>query len=61
MGHGHGFWAAYLKHAGYEGIIITGKAAKPVYLRIDDGRVELRDASHLWGLGTRETERRNKR
>ncbi len=60
VGHGHGFWAAYLKHAGYEGIIITGKAAKPVYLWIDDDHVTLRDASQLWGLGTRETERRIK-
>ena len=61
VGHGHGFWAAYLKHAGYEGIIFTGKAAKPVYLWIDDAKVELRDASGLWGRGTRETERLIKR
>ena len=61
VGHGHGFWAAYLKHAGYEGIIFTGKASKPVYLWIDDAKVELRDASGLWGQGTRETERLIKR
>lgn len=61
VGHGHGFWAAYLKHAGYEGIIFTGKASKPVYLWIDDAQVELRDASRLWGQGTRETERLIKR
>ena len=61
VGHGHGFWAAYLKHAGYEGIIFTGKAAKPIYLWIDDAKVELRDASGLWGQGTRETERLIKR
>ncbi len=60
VGHGHGFWGAYLKHAGHEGIIFTGRASKPKYLWIDDDRVELRDASHLWGEDTRETERRLK-
>jgi aldehyde:ferredoxin oxidoreductase len=60
VGHGHGWWAAYLKHAGYEGVIISGKAKKPVYLWIDGEQVELRDATHLWGQGTRETERRIK-
>jgi aldehyde:ferredoxin oxidoreductase len=61
VGHAHGHWGAYLKHAGYEGIVVTGQAARPQYLWIDDDRVELRDASHLWGLDTRETERLVKR
>jgi aldehyde:ferredoxin oxidoreductase len=61
VGHAHGYWGAYLKHAGYEGIIFTGHAPQPTYLWIDDDQVELRDASHLWGLDTRETERRVKR
>jgi aldehyde:ferredoxin oxidoreductase len=61
IGHGHGFWAARLKHAGYEGVLIYGKADRPVYLWIDDDRIELRDASAYWGLGTRETERLIKR
>lgn len=60
-GHSHGYWAAYLKHAGYDGTIFTGRAESPVYLWIDDGRVEIRDASHLWGQDTRETERLIKR
>jgi len=60
IGHGHGFWGAYLKLAGHEGIYLTGAADKPCYLWIDDDHVELRDASHLWGLDTRETERRLK-
>jgi aldehyde:ferredoxin oxidoreductase len=60
VGHGHGYWGAYLKHAGYEGLVFTGRAGKPAYLWIDDDRVELRDAGHLWGLDTRETERRLK-
>ncbi|MDY6974255.1 MAG: aldehyde ferredoxin oxidoreductase C-terminal domain-containing protein, partial [Thermodesulfobacteriota bacterium] len=37
-------------NAGYEAIKIKGKAEKPVYLFIDDDKVELRDATHLWGL-----------
>ena len=60
VGHGHGYWGAYLKHAGYDGIVVLGRASRPVYLWIDDDRVEIRDASHLWGVDTRETERRLK-
>lgn len=60
-GHSHGYWAAYLKHAGYDGIVVTGRAEQPVYLWIDDDRVEIRDASQLWGEDTRETERLIKR
>lgn len=47
-----GFFGPHLKFAGYDGIIITGAAEHPVYLAIDDGRAELRDASELWGLDT---------
>ncbi len=53
-----GHWGPELKYAGYDGLVITGKAARPVYLCIEDGRVELRDAKHLWGLGLIETQRR---
>lgn len=41
----------YLKHAGYDGMVITGRAEKPVYLDIFNDAVHLRDASHLWGKG----------
>ena len=44
-----GFWAAYLKSAGYDGIIIEGAAAKPTYLFVNDGKPELRDAGRFWG------------
>ncbi len=45
-----GYWGPELKMAGYEALVITGRAAKPVYLWIQDGdRVEIRDARHLWG------------
>ncbi|MBI4523513.1 MAG: aldehyde ferredoxin oxidoreductase, partial [Deltaproteobacteria bacterium] len=53
-----GFWPTYLKASGYDGIIIEGVSPKPVYLFIHEGRAELRDASHLWGNGTRATEDR---
>lgn len=51
-----GFLAVALKAAGYDGFIITGAASRPTYLYFNDGRAELRDASHVWGKGTRETE-----
>ncbi|MGE3907999.1 MAG: aldehyde ferredoxin oxidoreductase family protein [Chloroflexota bacterium] len=51
-----GFWGAELKHAGYDGIVIQGKAEKPVYLWIDEQAVEIRDAAHLWGKRTGEVE-----
>ena len=44
-----GHWAAELKWAGYQHIIFEGMSPKPVYLWIDDDRIELRDASRLWG------------
>lgn len=45
----HGFWGSYLKFAGYDGIIIQGRAKKPVYLWINDNKCEIRDASQYWG------------
>jgi aldehyde:ferredoxin oxidoreductase len=45
-----------LRFAGYDGIVITGRAEKPVYIWIDEGNVEIRDASHLWGRGVWDTE-----
>ncbi|MEL7565209.1 MAG: aldehyde ferredoxin oxidoreductase family protein [Dehalobacterium sp.] len=44
-----GFFGPELKFAGYDGLIIEGKAEKPVYLWIENDRVELRDASSYWG------------
>ncbi|OQA42477.1 MAG: putative oxidoreductase YdhV [Chloroflexi bacterium ADurb.Bin325] len=44
-----GFWGPELKMAGWEAIVVTGQAATPVYLSIQDDRAELRDARHLWG------------
>jgi len=54
--HAHGYFAPYLKFAGYDGIIVKGAAKKPVYLWIRGGKAELRDASHIWGKDTHETQ-----
>ncbi len=52
----HGGWSgARLKWAGFDGLLFTGKAEKPVYALVEDGEVELRDASHLWGAGVHDT------
>ncbi len=45
-----GDWGVKLRWAGYDGLIITGQSEKPVYVWINNDTVELRDASHLWGL-----------
>jgi aldehyde:ferredoxin oxidoreductase len=50
-----GYWAPQLKYAGYDKIIIKGKAPEWVYLWIEDDKVEIRDASHLRGRSTYET------
>jgi aldehyde:ferredoxin oxidoreductase len=47
-----GFWGPELKMAGFEAIVITGRAAQPVYLWIHNNQVELRQAEHLWGRTT---------
>ncbi|MGE5508392.1 MAG: aldehyde ferredoxin oxidoreductase [Chitinophagales bacterium] len=50
-GHMGGHFGAELKYAGWDNIIIEGASPKPVYLAIMDDKVEIRDASHLWGNG----------
>ena len=51
-----GHWGAELKYAGYDQVVIQGRAKKPVYIWIDDDKVEIRDASHLWGKFPREAD-----
>ena len=52
----HGGWSgARLKWAGFDGLLFEGKADSPVYAVVEDGEVELRDASHLWGKGFHDT------
>jgi len=51
-----GQFGAELRMAGYDIIVITGKASKPAYLWIDDGSVQIKDASRLWGMSTWDVE-----
>jgi len=51
-----GHFGPYLKFAGYDGVFFNGISEKPVYLLIDNGRAELKDADHLWGKDAYETE-----
>ncbi len=51
-----GYFGAYLKFAGYDAVFFTGISEKPVYLFINNGKAELRDAANLWGKDTYETE-----
>jgi len=48
-----GYFGPELKKAGYDAIFINGISEKPVYIYINDGKVEIRDASHLWGMDTK--------
>ncbi|HOM27852.1 MAG TPA: aldehyde ferredoxin oxidoreductase family protein [Deltaproteobacteria bacterium] len=45
-----------LKGAGYDGVFVTGRAEKPVYLLVEDGTPSIRDAAHLWGKNAYETQ-----
>ena len=51
-----GDFAPHLKFSGYDGVFFTGIASKPVYLFIDNGKAELRDASGVWGKDAYDTE-----
>ncbi len=53
-----GYWGPELKFSGFDGIVVKGRADKPVYLWIHDGDVEIRDATGLWGLDNKETRSR---
>ncbi len=54
-GNAGGFFGPEMKRAGYDGIIITGKAEKPVFIRIFDENAEILDGSKIWGLGVKKT------
>ena len=51
-----GQWGAELRMSGYDIIIITGRSPKPVYIWIDDGAVQIKNAAHLWGKTTWDAE-----
>jgi aldehyde:ferredoxin oxidoreductase len=50
------YWGPELKFAGFDHLMITGCADRPVYLWIHDGEAEIRDGAALWGLDTRQTQ-----
>ncbi|MBI2854074.1 MAG: aldehyde ferredoxin oxidoreductase family protein [Chloroflexi bacterium] len=51
-----GFWGAELRRAGFDAVIVEGKASSPVYLYLHDGVAEVRDGSRLWGLAAKESQ-----
>ena len=51
-----GFFGPHLKKAGYDAVFFTGASAKPVYLLLNNGKSELRDASGIWGKDSNETD-----
>jgi aldehyde:ferredoxin oxidoreductase len=51
-----GYFGAFMKFAGYDALFFTGISPKPVYLFINNGKAELRDAAHVWGKDTYQTE-----
>jgi len=53
-----GYFGAELKYAGYDGIIVEGKAKKPIYIWIKDENIEIRNATQLWGLDTFTTQKK---
>jgi aldehyde:ferredoxin oxidoreductase len=52
-----GYWGVELKQAGYDGLIVSGASPRPVFLWITEREASLRDATHLWGKGTRDAEK----
>lgn len=56
-----GYFAHQIKYAGYDGLIISGKSSKPVYIKINNEEVEICDASEMWGLTVLDTEKSIKR
>jgi len=51
-----GHWGPELKFAGFDAVVVKGKAKKPVYLWVHDGEAEIRDASKIWGKPTKEAQ-----
>ncbi len=52
-----GWWGSEFKRAGFDALVVTGRAETPVYLWINDGRAEIRDARELWGRLTADVEK----
>lgn len=52
-----GAFGPQMRFSGFDHVLIFGKAEKPVYILLKDGEIEIRDAKHLWGLDTQETQK----
>jgi aldehyde:ferredoxin oxidoreductase len=52
-----GHWAPFLRRAGFDFVVVEGESEKPCYILVNDRQVEIREASHLWGRHTEETQR----
>ena len=55
-----GYFGPFMKKAGYDGVVVFGRAEKPCYIYVEDGKAEIRDAAGLWGTGVYETRDRLK-
>ena len=53
-----GFFGPHLKRAGFDILIISGKAKNPAYVLVEEGKIKIEEADHLWGLTTSDTETR---
>jgi len=51
-----GFWGPELRKAGFDGILISGRALRPVYVWVEDDQLEIRAADQLWGMDTYQTQ-----
>ncbi len=58
MGLSGGYFSAELKATGFDVIVVKGQSERPVQIAIQDGEVQIVDASELWGLGTYETQKK---
>jgi aldehyde:ferredoxin oxidoreductase len=52
-----GFWGAELKRAGFDAVIVEGASPRPVYLKIENGHAEIRDAADIWGMDVADAEK----
>ena len=53
---GSGYFGPVMKSSGFDAVFVRGKAEKPKYILLDDGKVEIKDAGYLWGRDTYETD-----
>jgi len=51
-----GHWGVQLRHAGFDGLIVIGRADRPTYLHLENGKIQFNDATRLWGLDTFKTD-----